>query len=110
MKFWLKLLLLLVIGIPVVAIALANKQMVQISADPFGDASKALSLSLPLFLIIFGALIVGMVIGGLLTWIGQGKHRRAARMARADAANLRAQSAKPAATGTNVVTSNLSAA
>ena len=108
MKFWLKVLLLIIIGVPVVALALANKQSVQLSADPFGDANKALSLSLPLFLVMFAALVLGMVIGGLLTWIGQSKHRRAARKAKADAASLRAQAAKPAATGTAVVTGNLS--
>ncbi len=109
MKFWLKLLVLVIIGVLVVAIALANKEIVQVSANPFGTTDKALSLSVPLFLVMFALFIVGMVFGGILTWFGQGKHRRAARQAKAEAANLRTQAAKPDVAGT-AVTTTLSAA
>ncbi len=115
MKFWLKLLLLVVIGVPVVAVALANKQMVPISADPTGNADKMLTVSLPLFVVVFASLLVGMLIGGIITWVGQGKHRRAARRAKSEAANLRAQMAQPGqsagpATGNAVMTTPLSPA
>ena len=109
MKFWLKLLVLVIIGTLVVAIALANKEMVQVSANPFGTPDKSLSASVPLFLVMFAMFIAGMVFGGVLTWFGQGKHRRAARKAKAEAANLRMQVTKPEVTGTAVATT-LSAA
>jgi hypothetical protein len=37
------------------------------------------------------AVMIGVVAGGVATWFGQGKHRRAARMSRAEADNLRAE-------------------
>ncbi|MBV1706461.1 MAG: DUF1049 domain-containing protein [Hyphomicrobiales bacterium] len=104
MKFWLKLLVLVIIGVLVVAMALANKEIVQVSANPFGTPDKALSIGVPLFLVMFAMFMAGMVFGGVLTWFGQGKHRRAARQAKAEAASLRTQVARPEATGSAVTT------
>ena len=63
----------------IVAFAVANRQAVTVSFDPFSSASPAYAATLPLFAIIFAALILGVLIGGIAAWIRQSKWRRAAR-------------------------------
>ena len=86
----LKLLLLVPIAVVIVAFAIANRQMVTISFDPFSepDVSGAF-LSAPLFLVLFLALIVGTFIGGVATWFTQGRNRRRARAAEDEAERWR---------------------
>jgi uncharacterized integral membrane protein len=63
----------------IVAFAVANRQAVTVSFDPFSAASPAYAATLPLFAIIFAVLILGVLIGGIAAWIGQRKWRRSAR-------------------------------
>ncbi|MEP9380251.1 lipopolysaccharide assembly protein LapA domain-containing protein [Aquabacter sp. CN5-332] len=76
----------LIIGIPVcvlvVALAVANRRLVTLSFNPFSPDTGALSVSVPLFAVIFAALILGVVLGGAVAWFGQGRFRREARRAR----------------------------
>jgi uncharacterized integral membrane protein len=63
----------------IIAFAVANRQMVTVSFDPFSSASPAYAATLPLFVFIFVVLILGVLVGGIAAWIRQGKWRRAAR-------------------------------
>jgi uncharacterized integral membrane protein len=63
----------------IVAFAVANRQAVTISFDPFSAASPAYAATLPLFVVIFVVLILGVLIGGIAAWIRQSKWRRMAR-------------------------------
>ena len=63
----------------IVAFAVANRQAVTVSFDPFSSASPAYAATLPLFAIIFAVLILGVLVGGFAAWIRQGKWRRSAR-------------------------------
>jgi uncharacterized integral membrane protein len=74
-----------------VIFAVANRHMVTISFDPFNSHDPALSLTLPLFVVIIVVAILGVVAGGLATWFGQRRWRRAARLHEADAREMRAQ-------------------
>jgi uncharacterized integral membrane protein len=65
--------------VAIVAFAVANRQAVTVSFDPFSAASPAYAATLPLFTIIFAVLILGVLIGGIAAWFRQGKWRRAAR-------------------------------
>ena len=69
---------------------MANRQTVVVSFDPFDQANPAFVLALPLFALILVLVIVGVVIGGVAAWLRQGKWRRAARLAQAQARELRA--------------------
>ena len=64
--------------------------------DPFAGSPPENSLKLPLFLVAFAALVLGVFLGGIAAWFGQGKHRKAARLAKADLARLRAETADDA--------------
>lgn len=68
------------IGIPMVAISVANRQPVELKLNPFSASDGALTLNQPLFLYLFGALIAGVIVGGMATWLSQSKWRRTARV------------------------------
>jgi uncharacterized integral membrane protein len=79
-------LILLPLAAVIILFAVANRQTISVSFDPFSnpDASSAF-VTAPLFLLLFLTLIVGVIVGGLATWVTQGTNRRAARAARDEA-------------------------
>jgi hypothetical protein len=84
-------LVLVPLAILLVAFAVANRQSVIISFDPFAPADPAYALVLPLFALILCLAIGGVVVGGVAAWLRQGKWRRAARLAQGQARELRAE-------------------
>jgi uncharacterized integral membrane protein len=70
---------LIPLAIIIVAFAVANRHDVTVSFDPFASNDPASSLTLPLFVLVILLVIIGVLIGGLATWLGQGKWRGAAR-------------------------------
>ena len=73
------LLILLPLGIILIIFCVANRQSVSLAFNPFRPEDQVLSLSAPLFVFLFIALIIGMFVGAAATWLGQGKHRKRAR-------------------------------
>ena len=71
--------ILIPLAVVIVAFAVANRHEVTLSLDPFNAERPASSLSLPLFVLVIGLLILGVVIGGVATWLNHGRWRRAAR-------------------------------
>ncbi|MCF4166079.1 lipopolysaccharide assembly protein LapA domain-containing protein [Zavarzinia compransoris] len=69
------LLITLPVIIVVVALALANRRPVVLSFDPFNTATAGNGVEVPLFIALFGALIIGILIGGTVAW-GAGLKRR----------------------------------
>jgi uncharacterized membrane protein YciS (DUF1049 family) len=84
-----KAIILVPLALIAIAFAVGNKQIVSVSFDPFAAGVSDYKLDMPLFVIVFGGLIVGVLLGGIATWIGQGRHRRAERMHRRDVERLR---------------------
>ena len=79
---WRKLVLALVVvplGVLLVALAVVNRTPALLVLDPFGGGEPRLSLEAPLFLFLLGAFALGLIVGGIATWLGQGKWRRTAR-------------------------------
>jgi uncharacterized integral membrane protein len=77
------------IGIAFVSLAVANRHVVPLVLDPFSPENPAFSVNVPLFWVVFGALIAGVLIGGTASWIKQGRHRKAARSNRYEAKKWR---------------------
>lgn len=77
-----------VILVPLAAViimfAVANRQSVTVSFDPFSTTSPAYAVTLPLFVLIVVLIILGVLIGGTVAWVGQARWRRAARRLDAD--------------------------
>lgn len=90
MKSFLKLLVLLPIVVIVTVFAIANRELVQVTVDPFGWFEVP-PLGVPLFLILFLSVAVGVILGGAAVWVGQGRHRRAARLNAKVAARQKAE-------------------
>jgi len=74
-----------------VVLALANRHPVSLSLDPFGMNLPGLTFEMPLFLPIFVAAILGVVLGGSALWLGQARFRRAARLHKREADRLRSE-------------------
>ena len=54
---------------------MANREAVRVSLDPLGTFGPGWTVSLPLFVLLFAALAIGIVIGGVAAWLGQSKWR-----------------------------------
>jgi uncharacterized integral membrane protein len=84
------------VGVPIlvilVALGLANDQPISLVLDPFRPANPAISLQpLPFYLYFFGALTLGVLIGGAATWAAQSHWRRSARRREAETQRWRAE-------------------
>jgi uncharacterized integral membrane protein len=77
-------LILVPLAILIIAFAVANRQAVVISFDPFSAADPAYAARLPLFALIFALVILGVIVGGIATWFRQASWRRTARALDAD--------------------------
>jgi len=84
-------LVLVPLAILIVSLAVANRQSVLISFDPFNTTDPAFSLALPLYALILLLIIVGVVVGGIASWLRQSRWRSRARMAEAQARELKAE-------------------
>jgi uncharacterized integral membrane protein len=81
-------LILVPLAVIIVTFSVANRQMVTISFDPFSSASPAYAASVPLFVLIFIVLILGVIVGGVAAWMRQSLWRRTARRLEADVREL----------------------
>jgi uncharacterized integral membrane protein len=77
------------IAIILIVFSVANRHWVNVILDPFNVENPVISFQLPLFVLIFISLILGMLLGSLVTWLKQGKHRKLAREKRFEAEKWR---------------------
>jgi uncharacterized integral membrane protein len=63
----------------VVGFAVAKRHAVTVSFDPFSATQPAYAVTLPLFVVIFILVILGVIVGGIATWLRQNSWRRSAR-------------------------------
>jgi uncharacterized integral membrane protein len=96
MTNWLRNVLRLVVIAPLAVIFLsfnmANRQNVVIAFDPFNSTDAALpQIELPLYAVLIGAVMLGVLLGGVAVWLRQGRFRKAARDGKLATAALRAE-------------------
>ena len=82
------------LAIILVALAVANRGPVPFTLDPFNPGNPALTLQLPLFVLLFAAIALGMIVGSLVTWLKQGRYRKMARQRSQEADMLRQAAAR----------------
>jgi uncharacterized integral membrane protein len=82
------------LAIVIVAFAVANRQSVTVSFDPLSTTNPAASITLPLFIIIFILVILGVVVGGIAAWLRQSAWRRTARRLDGEVRQLREETAR----------------
>jgi membrane-anchored protein YejM (alkaline phosphatase superfamily) len=84
---WLVLVPLCVV---LVAFALANRHLVAVNINPFAPPAEAsmAGYGVPLFVVLYLVLLIGVLLGGTATWFAQGGHRRAEKLWRKEARHL----------------------
>ena len=82
------------LAIVLVALAVANRAIAPFTLDPFNPGNPALTIYWPLFVYIFIALALGLIVGSVATWLRQGKYRKLARERAAESAKLREAAAR----------------
>ncbi len=68
-----------VMAVILITLFVINRNEVQLVLDPFNPKDPAFALSMPFFWFMFALLFIGALIGGMATWLTQGKWRRTAR-------------------------------
>ncbi|MCJ2030752.1 LapA family protein [Methylobacterium sp. J-043] len=96
---FLKALVLLPIAVVVVLLAVANRDAVTLSFDPFSP-EPVFSLVLPLYAVVFGSVALGILVGGIGSWLGQSRTRQRARYHRREADRLAKETAELKTFGT----------
>lgn len=82
--------ILTVIGLALLLIAVANRQIVTVQLEPFGLGEPfPQPVDLPLFVVIFVSALSGLIAGFVIEWIRERKHRRAIFEQEREASNLR---------------------
>ncbi len=66
-------------AVVLVTLAVANRHEVRLVLDPFNRQAPVIFAELPFYIYLFAMLIVGVLLGGLATWVNQGKWRRLVR-------------------------------
>lgn len=84
MRNFLKFLVFAPLALIFLIFAMANRHNVVVAFDPFnsGDIPSP-QIVLPLFIVLIGATMFGVVLGGFATWLRQGRFRKALREAKA---------------------------
>lgn len=91
MMRFLRYLFLLAVAVVLVTVAIANRTLVELHALP-DDVAALLGVTwavqLPLFLVIYGGITAGLLIGFVWEWFREAKHRTAASAKTREAARL----------------------
>jgi lipopolysaccharide assembly protein A len=78
---YLRYLLLALLGVSLLTVAIANRDLVMVHALPADLAALtgfSWTMELPLFLVIFGGIVAGLLIGFVWEWVREAKHRSTA--------------------------------
>ncbi|WP_048645487.1 lipopolysaccharide assembly protein LapA domain-containing protein [Nitratireductor soli] len=82
-------LVLVPLAVIIIALAVANRGAALFTLDPFNPGNPALTVEWPLFIYLFAALGLGLILGSLATWLRQGRYRRIARERKKEVDKLR---------------------
>jgi hypothetical protein len=83
------------LGVPaaivLLTLAVINRHGVRLVLDPFRPDEPVVSVVLPFYVYLISTLLIGIVIGGMATWLTQAGWRRAARRRGAEAQRWQAE-------------------
>lgn len=85
----LKALIVVPIALVLILIAIANRAPVIVSFDPFERGASEFSFSVPLYALLLGTLLLGVLIGGFGAWLSAGRQRRSGRASRREVGRLK---------------------
>lgn len=80
------------IGLPAALVAIvfavANRQWITVSLDPLRRDAPRIAVDMPLWVLFFCGIFVGLLIGWAAAWFAQGKWRKATRETRIELIRL----------------------
>lgn len=79
------------LGALLVMLAVVNRHEARLVLDPFTPKAPVIYVDGQFFIFLFTMLIVGVLIGGIATWMTQGKWRRVARVRTQEAMRWKAE-------------------
>ena len=86
------------IGLPiaviVISFAIANRQWITISFDPFSKDAPFAAMDMPLWALFFCGVFFGLIAGWIACWFAQGKWRRSAKDTRKELVRTQAESSQ----------------
>ena len=88
---YIKYIFLAALGLCLILVAMANRAPVELKlvpavlSEPLGFQERA---TLPLFIVIFGAILAGILIGFVWEWLREHRYRREAELRRREAMRL----------------------
>jgi hypothetical protein len=90
MKSILRIIVFVPIALIILFFSMANRAPVKIGLDPFAlPDAPALSVEAPMFLVVLISMAIGVLAGGVSSWLSHMPVRRAAKIARAEAKKTR---------------------
>lgn len=91
LKRVMRLLIAFPVALLLITLAVSNRHTARLILDPFRPETPALAVEMPFYFFLFGAMVVGVVLGGVATWLGQSHWRKTARQRAQDAMKWRAE-------------------
>lgn len=82
------------VGVILITVAISNRQIVTFSIDPVSKTDPFFSISIPLYMLVFAAILFGIIFGGIAAWLTQGKWRKNARYMTAEATKWREEATR----------------
>ena len=86
------------IGLPiaviVVSFAVANRQWITVSFDPFSKDAPFAAIDVPLWALFFCGVFFGLIAGWIACWFAQSKWRRSAKDTRKELVRSQAESSQ----------------
>ena len=80
------------IAIIVVSFAIANRQWITVSFDPFSKDAPFAAIDMPLWALFFCGVFFGLIAGWIACWFAQSKWRRSAKDTRKELVRTQAES------------------
>lgn len=90
MKSVLRIIVFVPLALIILFFAMANRGTVKIGLDPFApNEATSPYFEAPMFLVVLASMAIGVLAGGVSSWLGHMPVRRAAKVARAEAKKTR---------------------
>ncbi|MDX2289232.1 MAG: hypothetical protein NW217_10490 [Hyphomicrobiaceae bacterium] len=79
------------VALLLITLAVVNRHTVRLVLDPFTPEAPVISVALPFYAYLFGALTLGVLAGGAAVWLNQGRWRYLARLRTQEAKRWQAE-------------------
>jgi uncharacterized integral membrane protein len=90
---FIRLTVIALLAVVILTLAVTNRHDVTLYIDPIAGKDVASAIQAPLYVVIFACVMVGVLLGALSMWIGQGRWRRQAKARSSEVQKLKREMA-----------------